>query len=201
MTTSQWVRILTEDGLTIQAAETRPYIPCRPEIQGPSSNWSLSWRLCWLKSLDSELVSFNFKLLQGLLVTKERLNHLNAATSSAKCSHCNDQVNEDLQHALLTCSYNNGVGQTLLTATQNLIPDVSPEHLLRLELTNLPEEQEISVMIFISTFLMEIWNKRFKKARITLYDIRATLEARCLLLRETRYSHQISTLSDMLNQI
>ena len=107
-------------------------------------------------------------------------------------------VEEDLQHALLSCSYNDGVGQSLLAAVQNAHPEMTPDCLLRLELGNLPDEDELPLMTFISTCLMEIWKKRFEKLRIRLYDIRATLEARCLLLRETRFSENIQPLINLV---
>ena len=103
--------------------------------------------------------------------------------------------------ALLFCSYNNGVGDALLAAVHSQAPELSPASLLGLELHNIPEDSELSMTLFISTFLMEIWDKRFNKSRIRLYDIRATLEARCLLLRETRYRSQLSTIDEMLNHI
>ena len=200
MTTSEWTRILTEDCLTMDRAMDRKYIPCKAELCNPGNDWDLSWRLCRLGGLGSDLASFNFKLLHGLLVTKERLHHLTPATSTT-CSHCKDKVTESLQHALLYCPYNNDVGQRLLTAVEHQVPDITPESLLRLELKNIPEDSELSTIFFISSILMEIWEKRFSKSRIRLYDIRATLEAKCLLLRETRFGGHTKALSDLLNQI
>ena len=168
-------------------AEPRKYIPCKAELFNPRKDWDLSWRLCRLNSLGSDLTSFNFKLLHGLLVTKERLHHLTPA-SSPTCSHCNDHITEDLQHALLYCPYNDGVGLRLLSAVEHEVPDTTPDSLLRLELKNTPDESELSTILFISTILLEIWDKRLRKSRIKLYETRATLEAKCLLLRETRFS-------------
>jgi hypothetical protein len=200
MTTSQWVRVLTEEGLTMELADNKMrYIPCRAEISAPLNDWSQTWKLVRLQGLDSDLTSFCFKLLHGLLVTRERMQQL-APRSSALCSHCQDEVTETLQHALLFCSYNNGAGQSLLAVVQGQLQDVTPAALLRIELLNIQEDDQLSFVTFISTVLMEIWNKRFNKARIRLYDIRATLEARCQLLRETRFSGKIQSLTVMLSQ-
>ena len=184
----------------METAETRHYIPCRSERNSPTNDWSLSWKLCRLRGLGSDLTSFNFKLLHGLLVTKQRLHQLTPA-SSATCNLCEDQVEEDLQHAFIHCKYNNEAGQTLLTIVQNHIPDITAASLLRLELRNLPEDNELSVTTFISTFLLCLWEKRYTRSRIVPYDIRATLEARCLLLRKTRFGNQLSTLSEMIGSI
>ena len=199
MSTSEWVRILTEDGLTMDRAEFRKYIPCKAELSIPRNDWDLSWRLCRLSGLGSDIASFNFKLLHGLLVTKERLHHLNPA-SSTTCAHCKDKVTENLLHALLYCPYNDGVGHRLLSAVEHLVPDITPDSLLRLELKNIPEDSELPTILFISSILMETWEKRLSKSRIRLYDIRATLEAKCLLLRETRFSSLTTTLSDLLDK-
>ena len=201
MTTSQWVRFLTEDGLTMEySGGVLQYIPCRAETKAPTNNWSLTWQLVRLNGLDSELRSFTFKLLHGLLVTKKRMHQLNPA-SRPTCSHCQDQVDEDLKHALLDCSYNDGVGQSLLGIVQGQLPHVDPDSLLQLELGHVDEEDLLSIVTLISTCLMEIWTKRLNKWRIRLYDIRATLEARCLLLRETRFSNDVNLLENLVSHM
>jgi hypothetical protein len=67
-------------------------------------------------------------------------------------------------------------------------PDVTAASLslLRLELSNLPEDLELPMITFLSSLLHAVWDKRLSKSRISLYDIRATLDAKCQLLRETR---------------
>ena len=127
MTTSQWVCMLTEDGLTmetIQANHQRQYIPCRTELASPTTDWDLCWRLCRLMGVGSELASFSFQLLHGLFVTKKRA-HQYMRGPTATCSHCADQVDEDLQQAFIDCSYNCGVGQSLLRVAQIHIPEIS----------------------------------------------------------------------------
>ena len=64
LTVSQWARTLTEEGLTMEQVpnqNTMQYIPCRAELLSPNNDWLLSWRLCRLRSLSSETISFNFK--------------------------------------------------------------------------------------------------------------------------------------------
>ena len=201
MTTSQWVRLLTEDGLTMEYSDgVQQYVPCRAETLAPTNNWSTTWQLVRLHGLDNELKSFNFKLLHGLLVTKKRMHQLNPA-SRPTCPHCQDHVDEDLKHALLDCSYNDGAGQSLLAAVQSHLPHVDPDNLLQLELGNVNDDDLLSIVTLISHCLREIWTKRLNKWRIRLYEIRATLEARCLLLRETRFSNNISLLVTLASQL
>ena len=200
MTTGQWARLLTEDGLTMEMVQGQhQYIPCRAENKAPTNDWTTSWRLCRLSGLGSELVTFNFKLLHGLLVTRQRLHHLTPAAAPT-CAHCDAQVEEDLQHALIDCSYNHGAGQAVLHSVQASMPELTATSLLRLELPSLATDvdAELCTVTFISTVLQEIWNKRFSKTRILLFDIRATLEARCLLLRKSRLQNNYETLSNLI---
>ena len=71
MSISQWVRLLTEDGLTMEITDTRKYKSCKAEDLSPTSDWPLIWKISRLNGLGSELTSFNFKLLHGLRVTRE----------------------------------------------------------------------------------------------------------------------------------
>ena len=103
-------------------------------------------------------MSFNFKLLHGLLVTRQRLHHLTPAASPT-CTDCEADVEEDLQHALVDCNLITGVGRTLHHIVQSNLPDVTAAAMLRLELINLVEEAELSTVTFISAFLQEVWNK------------------------------------------
>ena len=201
MTTGQWVRILTEDGLTMETVGNQhQYIPCRVEINFPFNSWNVSWKMCRLNGLSSDLASFNFKLLHDLLITRQRLNQITPA-APALCSHCDAQVEEDLQHALVECSYNNGAGQTLLHTVQTSLPDITTASLLRLELTSVELDDELSTVTFISAFLKEIWDKRHARSRITSFDIRATIEARCLLLRKSRWKNSIASITNMINSV
>ena len=58
MSTSQWMRLLTEDGLTmIEENNVRKYIPCRSELSSPTTDWELVWRQCRQDGLRSDLDS------------------------------------------------------------------------------------------------------------------------------------------------
>ena len=179
--------------------DTKQFKPCRAEIASPSTDWALSWKMCRLQGLGSDLATFNFKLLHKLLVTKERIHHLTPA-SSPLCNHCSN-TNEDLLHALIYCEYNQDAGNKLLSTVQQYIPAMSGPALLRLELADLPEDDEFSLTFFASSILMFIWEKRMTRSRISLFDIRATLEAKCLLLRKTRLAHHVPILEEMLINI
>ena len=177
------------------------FTPCKAELSSPNSDWDLCWRICRLRGLSSELASFNFKLIHGLLVTKKRQHHLNPR-SSPICSHCNHQVEEDLYHALIQCSFNNEVGLSLVSVANIYIPNIHTSSLLRLELSNLPESQELPLVTLTSTILSSIWEKRHTRSRrITLFDTRTTLEAKCRLMRETRLGNCSIILEEMISKL
>ena len=49
-----------------------------------------------------------------------------------------------------------------------------------------------------AALLLEVWNKRTKKTRISLFDIRSTLEAKVSLLRETTNNSMYETLRELI---
>ena len=70
--------------------------------------------------------------------------------------------------------------------------------MLRLELSGISEEVELPLATFISSILHVVWEKRMKSARISAYDVRCTLEARCQILRESRFLNAATMLHDMI---
>ena len=109
MKTGQWTKVLTENGLTGVGLDGQ-LVPCRAEVASPSSDWDNIWRLCRLNGLDSELASFNFKLLHGLLITRKGLVWLNPSLDT-NCTLCTDHAEDSLVHSFIECSFDNGMGQ------------------------------------------------------------------------------------------
>ena len=176
---------------------TREFIPCSCEMLSPDNDWQLSWKLCRLKGLNSEMISFNFKLLHRLLPVKDRLHKI-TPTTPATCTLCPSSSPETLEHALLSCPYNAGTGHALTTTLQRVLPSLSVDQLLLLQFVGLSESQELPLVFFSTAILLEIWNRRLKKVKITLYEIRSTLEARCSLLRETKFQNLHECLGEMI---
>ena len=65
------------------------------------------------------------KLLHQRLVTRQRIHHLNPQTPPT-CNLCETDVEEDLQHAFISCNYNNGVDEALLRIVEEHVPDINP---------------------------------------------------------------------------
>ena len=158
--------------------------------------------ILFLSFRKSNIASFNFKLLHLLLVTRQTLHQFNANLVPT-CSICDDEVAEDLEHALISCNYNNGVGLFLLRVINEYIP-VSPTNsqaLLCLDLPGLEEELELPIITFVSSILLDIWESRLSNSRITLFDTRTNLEARCSLLRETRFNEAVPKLTELIKNL
>ena len=198
MSIGQWTKHLTEKELKIAIFENQlRYVPCRAELRSPDTLWSVSWKTFRLRGLSSDLISFNFKLLHGLLCTRQRLHHLNSV--SPTCVLCNRQIEEDSEHALFWCEFNQNTGRILLQIVSRYTPEVTATMLLKLQLETLDVDLKFQLVWFTSTILQEIWNKRVSKSAIQLFDIRSTLEARCQLLRKNRAVYKTDALTDMIN--
>ena len=88
-------------------------------------------------------MSFMFKPLHQLLVTQERLSRTNPTiTRVCKARRCTEQVIKDLGHALVTCEANNGAGLAVMECLRQIVPGLSIEAALRLDV-ELEESMEL----------------------------------------------------------
>ena len=143
------------------------------------------------------MISFNFKLLHRLLPVKDRLHKI-TPTTPATCTLCSNSQPETVEHALLSCAYNAGTGQALINALQRVLPSLTADQLLLLQFDEITETQELPLVFLSTAVLMEVWNRRTKKTKVALYEIRSTMEARCSLLRETRYQNAYECLMELV---
>ena len=111
---------------------------------------------------------------------------------------CDERTNETLDHALVSSSYNGGAGHVLLATLQNNIPAQTVDQLLLLRFPETNKDEEHMAMI-LATLLER--TRRLKKEKITEYEIRATLEPKCSLLRETRFVEVHQSLQRVLYQM
>ena len=92
------------------------------------------------------------------------------------------------------------VGHALLGHVQVLAPDLSPEAALRLELGGeLSPDEELATMCLLATGLKYIWDARAEKKQVTLFKMRAEVEARISILRRTRHSKAGDLMLEMLS--
>ena len=75
--------------------------------------------------------------------------------------------------------------------------NIEVEQVLRLEL-NVEEELELPLVWFVASVFLIVWNLRTTKSRVQLYEVRAQLEAKVNLLRETRHSNSATILDQLV---
>ena len=120
--------------------------------------------------------------------------------TSPICKHCQDGVVEDLQHALISCSYNRELSQALLDILSVDQANLDLSQALTLNFV-MEKQMELPVVWVTTNFLQEIWNHRKEKKRCVLVRVRADLEARVSLLRKTRFSESAAIISRMLSNL
>ena len=126
-------------------------------------------------------------MLHQILPTQERVARTNPKlTPECQVGGC-DKSREDLPHALVLCAGNDGVGSRLMSCLRQYCPNLEVGAALRLELP---------LVWLVATVCSVVWKLRIEKSRVKLYDVRAQLEARINLLRETRISPNATVLLD-----
>ena len=94
-----------------------------------------------------------------------------------------------------------GAGHTLVTVLRDIMPDITMEKIMRLEFSDLEEDMEYPAVWFTAAFLFAIWEKRTKGLRIRTYEIRAEIESKVSLLRETRFNDYAADLKILCEKL
>ena len=174
------------------------YKPCRAELEAPTNNWDNSWRLVRLPGLTPEMKTFLWKLLHKILPTQDRLLRMKKSKSPlGHCQLCQDEVVESMEHALISCQFNQNVGNMLLYGVSIIIPNITSNQVLHLEL-DVEANRELPLVIMIGHTLESIWSHRMKKIQIQPFLIRSDLEARASMLRETRFRNAAVLLMEII---
>ena len=87
-------------------------VPVRAEVLLVNNDWKRTWLLVRMKGLGSQLASFLFKLVHGLLPSQDRVATVGLAVLGT-CQQCSLEV-EDLEHCFFRCPKNVMSGLTLL---------------------------------------------------------------------------------------
>ena len=85
--------------------------------------------------------------------------------------------------------------QSLLAIDRTL----TPEKLLRLEINIDDDDMELPTIWYITAKLFHIWSCRVTNKRAKLYTIRAEVESRVALLRETRFRASADKIIELIN--
>ena len=151
-----------------------------------------------MSGLGSDFSSFLYRNLHDLLPAKERQHRISPVTSSA-CSLCPSNSVESLAHAFFQCSFNSEVGTGLLQALSHFDISLTPERILLLDFNLEDDEFEYAFVWLTAAYLLHIWNCRTSTNRTRLYTIRAEVESKVALLRETRHRISAEKILEILN--
>ena len=136
--------------------------------------------------------------MHNTLVTQERLSKTNPNTSPyCKFPGCPGTEKEDTLHALLHCPGNNGVGVSILSSIQSLVPNLQAQDAICLDL-NVDDTLELPIVWALAVAWSSLWDLRQKRTRPQLYFVRAQMEARIALLRECRRFRDASDTIDTI---
>ena len=198
MKEKDWTRLLTEDFITMVSDSDdgpRHFSLCRVELVSPNTNWELSWTNCRQPGVSPELSSFLWLMLHDLLSSQSRLHRM-GAVRSAKCKMQDCDADGTLQHELLLCSMNDGVGDLLVSCLQRYVPGLLPSEILRLEFGDPSEELSLAMTWLAAITLRFIWKERDAGNSIRGYKVRAEIEQYINLLRTTRFKGAIEHLNN-----
>ena len=92
---------------------------------------------------------------------------------------------EDLEHALVRCPSNGGVGRAVIDCVASLGARLTEEQAIRLDFTA-EQSSELAVTWVLGIAFYNIWEARKAGKHPKLYSVRADLEAKVSLLREAR---------------
>ena len=199
MSEKQWYRFLMEEKVTMElgVGDNRQLVPCRVEVKFPCYDWEKIWPRIRLKGLGPELSSFLFKVVHDLLPTQERVARTSASVNGM-CKLCLSNVKEDLLHTLIKCPANQEIGEAVLLCLSDHIEDgVDDQAVLQLHL-HLEDALELPVVWFLAVAWSSIWESRKVGRRPELYKVRADLEAKVSLLRETSHSEAAEKIASLI---
>ena len=164
----------------------------------PNTDWETVWRRSRMSGLGSDFSSFLYRILHDLLPTRERQHRISPTTTNV-CSLCPSNSVETLGHVFFNCSFNSEFGLGLVQTLKNYDNSITPEKILLLNFNLEDDDLEHPFVWLIAASLQHIWNCRINSRRTRLYTIRAEVESKVALLRETRHRSSAEKILEMLN--
>ena len=91
-------------------------------------------------------------------------------------------------------------GLTLIGWVQHLVPDLTPESAITLNLQqHLSEHEELAVVCTLAAGLKYIWEARVAKKLVETHKMRAEVEASISILRRSRFSEAGLVMESLLS--
>ena len=129
--------------------------------------------------LTSKMSSFLWKMLHDILPTWERMYRMNLpGVTSAVCTLCEINEEDNSEHALLTCSYIRVGAENPLLALQQEDPTMTLERIKFLDFRS----EDLYPMTFLTASILEqLWISRVEKKRCTWPSVRAQVQIKSIL--------------------
>ena len=198
MTIRQWYNHLLKQELSYQDGDTRLMKPCRAERMYPNAQWDVIWKNVHLKVVPSDVISFSFKLVHGLLPTEARLNSTLRNVSAACKFSCPGDPPADLNHCFFSCDLTADVGMLLFRVSQCFKPGICVNDILRLEIVD-----NAALVWVVMKSLYFIWEHRVAKKRVNRTKWMADLVADQEIMLSSHYNSfaiEIGKIIDVLLQ-
>ena len=107
-------------------------IPCRAEALAPNHNWEKTWSCARLKGLDSECITFLWRLIHQILPTRDRLFRLKMPNiDNSDCLNCH--VEENTFHVFAQCKENRIAFEWLFEKLKMCTIDLTEESVFLLD--------------------------------------------------------------------
>ena len=149
------------------------------------------------KGLGPELTSFIFKILHRILPTADRLHRI-LPNSSPFCNRCNGENIETLEHALVECSANGGVGHALMALVTHYTDyPMSSTDLVTFNIDGSSNSLTFCLVWLVGTVFSETWTKRSHKKNISMLEAQAEVEAQYRMFEKTKMCNEKTLLGDI----
>ena len=202
MSLKQWYTLLLEDKILMNDETPAELLPVRPEVLHPNTDWEQVWKIVRTKGLGSELVSFQYKMIHQLLPTQERIARIGLHEGQpGLCLLCRLEA-EDLVHSFFDCTKNIQVGLALLGCVQQVVPGLSAEAAVLLDLGSaLPQDENLAILCILTTGLKYIWETRLAKKVVSTFRMRAEIEAKVAILRKSRHQGSAIIITELIRNL
>ena len=171
------------------------------ELKYPDIEWENVWKLARMQGLTNEARSFLFRLLNNLHTTGSRLHRITRNHPSPLCSLCDANMEDDLQHAFTGCSQSEPSITWLTSVVSLMDPTISPMRMLQLQIEPSNKDNIRACVWLVSEGLSYIWAKRKSKEQINMEAFTASMDSKCILLKQSKYEADGTNLITLINTL
>ena len=201
MSSGIWYRVLLENQVThrVNQEGDRVLKPCRAETKNPGAEWEKTWPEAISPGLPSDLRTFLWLMLHGILPTRSRLFRMNMPNApSPDCVHCDGGHPDTLLHALLLCQHSKPAADFLMNALKSEVADITPSRIILLDFGM---DESLPLVFLTASILSQIWTSRKENKQCSTISIRATLEASIQILRKSRFQSSSKKLDTIISSV